>query len=118
MNLYSFITHEEIESVSENIKNKTDFEIERECKIYQFRISSAIAGVDFNEETKKGDYIISIGFLTSTRGWGKPISGKELEKLKDMNNLREYIDKQLNESEIEGYEAVNKGQISLFEMVV
>lgn len=118
MNLYKFITHEEIEIVSENIKSKVDFEIERECKGYQFSLHSSRAGVDFKDGTKEGDYIIWIGFSTSKRGWGRPISGEQLKELEDVNKLRKYIDKQLGESRIDGYETIGEGQISLFEMMV
>lgn len=118
MNLYKFITHEEIEIVSKNIKSKTDFEIERECKGYQFRLHSSRAGVDFKDGTREGDYIVGVDFSTSDRGWGIPISGEQLKELEDVNKLRKYVDKQLGKSRIDGYETIDEGQISLFEMMI
>lgn len=118
MNLYNFITHKEIETVSKNIKNETDFEIEKDCKEYRFRLNSSRAGVDFDDGTKEGDYIVGIGFSASSRGWGMPISGESLRELKNVDELRKYIDKHLGESRIEGYETIEEGQISLFEMMI
>lgn len=118
MNLYKFITHEEIETISENIKNKSDFEIERSYKGYQLRLHSSRAAVDFKDGTKEGDYIIGMDFSTSNRGWGMPISGKQLKELEDKNKLMKYIDKKLKKSRIDGYQAIGEGQITLFEIAL
>lgn len=118
MNLYKFIAHEEIEMVAESIKNKVGFEIERECKGYQFRLHSSRAAVDFKDGTKEGDYIIGMDFSTSTRGWGRPVSGEQLKELEDANKLRGYIDKRLGDSRIDGYVTLDEGQMSIFEMMI
>lgn len=116
MNLYKFITPEEIKTVSESIKNKSDFEIKRKHKGYRFDISSSRAGADFRDGTKKSDYIVCIGFETNKSGWGCPMSGKELKELENADNLKRYIDGRLSRSQIEGYKKIgSEGQISLFE---
>ena len=118
MNLYNFITHKEIETVSESIERESDFKINKNHKGYELSISNGKAGVDFYDGTKKGDYIILIGLQTSTRGWGAPVTGKELKELQDTNNLKKYIDKRLGKSRINGYGTMDEGQISLFEMII
>lgn len=118
MDLYKFITNKEIKDVSENIKNKADFEIERKYKEYKFLIGSSRAGIDFEDGTKEGDYIIGMDFTTTDRGWGIPISGERLKGLEDENKLRNFIDKELGRSRIEGYETIGKGQASIFEMMI
>lgn len=118
MNIYKLITHDEIEKVVKNIRGKIDFEVERKYKGYEFRFHSSRAGVDFENGTKEGDYILGMDFSTSDRGWGIPISGEQLRELEDVNKLRKYIDEQLAKSRIEGYETIEEGQISLFEIMI
>lgn len=118
MNLYKFITHQEIEFIAKAIKNKKDFEIERKYKKHEFRMHSSRAKVDFKDGTKKDDYFVGMDFSTDTRGWGIPISGKHLEELEDASKLKGYIDEQLGKSRITGYETIREGQVSLFEMML
>lgn len=116
MKLNNFITHLEIENISNCIKNKVDFNHEREHKGYEFGIYSTRAGVDFKDGTKKGDYIICVVFDTRGRGWGRPLSGEKLRELENANELKKYIDERLGESRIEGYERIDEGQIDLFNL--
>ena len=118
MDLYKFITHEEIEMVAESIKNKKDFEVERECKGYQLWIKSSRAAADFMDGTKKGDYIILENFSTKTGGGGGPLSGEQLKELGSIDKLTRHLDRFLARREIKDYETIDEGQISLFEMMI
>lgn len=118
MNLYKFIAHEEIEMVAESIKNKVDFEIERECKGYQLWLKSSRAAADFMDGTKEGDYIVLENFSTNTCGGGGPLSGEELKELENVDKLTRHLDKFLTRREIEGYVTLDEGQMSIFEMMV
>ena len=118
MNLYKFITNKEIEEISQKIKNKADFEIERKYKGYNLWLKSSRAGVDFMDGTKEGDYIVLENFSTKTRGGGGPLSGERLRELKNVDKLTRHLDRFLAHREIEGYETIDKGQISLFEMMI
>ncbi len=116
MDLYKFITHEEIKMVAESIKNKMDFEIERDYNKYQLRIKSSRSRVDFGDGTKKGDYIVLENFTTNTSGGGGPLSGERLKELENVDKLTRHLDRFLALRGIEGYETIDEGQISLFEM--
>ena len=118
MNLYKFITHEEIKMVAESIKNKMDFEIEREYKGYQLWLKSSRAATDFMDGTKEGDYIVLENFSTKTGGGGGPLSGKRLKELESIDKLTRHLDKFIARREIDGYETIDEGQISLFEMMI
>lgn len=117
MNLYKFITQEELKLIVQAIKNKEEFEIENKYKNHAIWIKNSIAGVDFYDGTKKGDYIVLINYSTIDSGSGGPVSGKKLKGFQDINNLKEYLDKFLERRNIKGYEITNEGQISLFELM-
>lgn len=118
MNLYKFITHEEIEMVAESIKNKVDFEIERDYKGYQLWLKSSRAAADFMDGTKEGDYIVLEDFYTNTCGGGGPLSGEQLKELESIDKLTRHLDRFLARREIEDYETIDEGQISLFETMI
>ncbi|NLI90178.1 MAG: hypothetical protein GX366_07210 [Epulopiscium sp.] len=117
MNLYNFITRKEIEMVSKSIKGEKDFEIYKKHKDCRFDISSGRAGVDFNSETKEGDYIVRIGFSEGNGGCGQPVHGSNLRKQEKANELKDYINEYIKRRKPKGYKDLEEGQATLFDMM-
>lgn len=109
MNIYDFITKQEIENISKSIEYERDFEtIERKVKGYEFTIRSTRTVISFSEDVKEDDFMIGIGFNTGTRGNGKPLAGKELDKLKNVDELTKFLDEYMRKNRINGYEGIKE----------
>lgn len=112
MNLYDLISEREIKMVSHAIKGETPFELEKKYKEYRLNLCNLTAGVDFEDGTKKGDYILAIDISRKTGGSGIPVSGKRLKRLYNIDDCRTFIDDYIDRF-IDDYEKLEAVQVGM-----
>lgn len=120
MKLHDFITHKEIENISNCIKNEVSFSTyENTIKGYTFMITNSRAVGDWSKwNVKDGDYIVSIRIFTTKSGTSSPYGGEKLKEFHNPDKFKKYLDNYLKDGNIKGYKTIDEGQIDLFNLAM
>lgn len=107
MNVFGFISKSDYAEIKQAVEKQEPFEYEKTKGKISFRLHNFYASTNWNEETKEGDYLVSIGYDYQTGGCGSPVSrDKFLQRFETYETATKYIDKFIGRLEEYGYETL------------
>lgn len=95
--IYDLIPKDEYQVILEAVRQETEFEYNKTIDKFTLRLDSSTASCDWEDGTKKGDYLVGINIENKSGGYcgaGYAISAKEfLECAGDYEQCTKYFDR-------------------------